>query len=280
MTARAAYDRAELVARGRMVRSGDLRLFVRDLGAGTPLLLVHGYGVSHLEFRRVLEPLAKGMRVIAPDLPGHGESDAPAEYPYSYAALADTLASMLDALGLPRVALAGHSMGGAVALHLAARHPARIDRLVLCDAACYPTRLPLLGRLALVPALGPFLFRTLYGERDLRRYFKRRVYRDAAALDESLVAYYWSRMGEHREASYAGLRTVASADGLAELLPMVKCPALVLWGEHDRIFPLAQGERLAREIAGARIEVFLGCGHAPAEERPEGFARAVSSFVS
>jgi len=275
-----AYDDAALLAAGRFVDAAGVRLFVRELGAGAPLLLVHGYGVSHLEYRRVLEALARERRVIAPDLPGHGESAAPARYPYSYAAMADTLAGMLDTLGLGRVALLGHSMGGGVALHLAARYPARVDRLILCDAACYPAPLPSEGRPALWPVLGPLLFRYAYRERDLRRYFVRRVYRDPGALDEALVAYYWSRVKRHRQATYAALRAVASAEGLAALPREVACPTLVLWGQHDRIFPLAHGERLAREIPGASFEVLGGCGHAPAEEQPERFVDAVSRFIA
>jgi pimeloyl-ACP methyl ester carboxylesterase len=188
--------------------------------------------------------------------------------------------AMLSALGLSRVALAGHSMGGAVALRMAARRGARVDRLILCDGACYPPRLPLEGRLALLPGLGPLLFRYVYGARDLRRYFAKRVYEDPSALDEDLVAYYWRRVSEHRDATYAALRTVASADGLADLATAVACPTLVLWGERDRIFPLAHGERLAREIPGARLEVLAGCGHAPAEEQPQRFTDAVARFLA
>jgi pimeloyl-ACP methyl ester carboxylesterase len=272
------YDRDALRGSGRFVAAGRVRLFVHELGEGAPLLLVHGYGVSHLEFRHVLGALAEGGRVLAPDLPGHGESEAPADYSYDYPAIADTVADLLDGLHLGRVAVLGHSMGGGVALQLAVRHAARVERLLLSDAACYPVRLPLEGRLPLLPVVGPLLFRHVYGLRDLRRYFRKRVYRDAAALDEELLAYYWDRVNERRDAAYAGLRMVAAADGLADLPARVRCPTLVLWGEHDRIFPVEHAERLAREIPGARLEILRDCGHAPQEERPDRFVSNVREF--
>lgn len=268
-----------LAASGRQVTAGGVRLFVREAGVGRPLVLIHGYGVSHLEYRRVFDALAAGAHVIAMDLPGHGESQAPADYAYTYDAFAETVAKMIEALGWQRVSVVGHSMGAGVALRLATGHPALVERLTLCDAACYPVRLPLAGRLALLPWVGRLIFRNFYGPRDLRRYFVKRVYYDPTALEEALVEYYWLRLTERRDAAYRALCTVAASGGLSDLPGKVACPTLVVWGEHDRIFPPDHGRRLAAEIRGATLDVFSTCGHSPPEEQPARFASAVLGFV-
>lgn len=264
---------------GKMMVEG-VRLGVRESGEGRPLLLIHGYGVSHLEYRHVIEPLSRRMRVVAPDLPGHGESDAPDGYPYTYAGLAQTIVGLLGVLRMEHVSVIGHSMGGGVALHLAAHHGHLVERLVLADAACYPTPLPWEGKLLMLPGVGPLLFRYLYGPKDLLRYFRKRVYHDATALDEAVIGYYWNRMSPRRPAAYQLLRTVAAAPGLSELPQSVRCPTLVIWGEEDRIFPASHGRRLAAEIRGAAMEVFPDCGHAPAEEQPDRFVETVERFLS
>jgi pimeloyl-ACP methyl ester carboxylesterase len=275
----ARYDRAALVAAGRAVDAGALRLHVWESGQGPPLVLIHGFAVSHLEYRKAIEALATRARVIALDLPGHGESDAPAGHGYTYESFAETVAAAMTALGVPRAMVVGHSMCGGVALQLAAAHPDRVARLVLCDAACVPLALPLEGRIPLLPGIGRLLFRFLFGPRDLRRYFVRQVYADPAALDEELLEYYWRRLSERRESVHRALRTVAASGALAGLYGSVACPTLVLWGERDRIFPLEQGRALAGAIRGAQLEVLSGCGHSPPEEQPDRFVSAVLGFL-
>jgi pimeloyl-ACP methyl ester carboxylesterase len=264
---------------GRHVQTGAARVFVREEGAGPPLLLLHGYAVSHLEWRQVIPLLSPRFRVLAPDLPGHGETGDVPGLEWGFPALADTLDGLLAALRAERAAVIGHSMGAAVALHLAVRHPARVSRLVLADAACYPTPLPAEGRLPLLPLIGRFLFHHVYSLRDFRRYFRTRVYRDPAQADEELMRYFFACFRKAREPGYRLLVALSRMDETAALPPRVACPTHVVWGEEDRIFPVAQAERLAGAIPGATRAVLPGCGHAPNEERPEAFVAAVASFL-
>ena len=121
------------------------REFSRDLVAVRRPVGVHGYAVGHYAWRHVLPRFVEaGHEVIAPDLPGCGESDRPSPRAYAYdgPALLGTLTGFLDALGLERVSLVCHSMGGTIGLMLAARHPERVERLVLSDPVVYPFELP------------------------------------------------------------------------------------------------------------------------------------------
>ncbi len=245
-------------------------MFVHRSGDGPPLVLIHGYLVSHWYFRQVIGDLARRFSVIALDLPGHGESDRPSpdRFGYDLPALADVVAGTLDALGVPRAHVWGHSMGGGVALTLAARHPEKVDRLLLEDAAVYPLPLPLQGKLVLLPLVGRAIFMKLYARRDLAA-VERSAYRDPSLFDEQAVDYYWERFNRAggRAALYALFEhTITALDASTGDPARVKAPTLVVWGDEDRVVPPAHGERLAREIQGARLEVVKACGHVPHEE--------------
>src|SRR5262245_3073432 len=144
----------------RYVEAGGLRLRYVRRGSGPPLLLVHGFSSSIYTWAEALPLLAARHDVIAVDLPGFGGSEIPARVDSN--ASAEVLARVMDALGLARASLAGNSLGGALAAVTAARHPERVEKLVLIDAAGYnfapedrPPMLRLAGRLpaGLVAAL-------------------------------------------------------------------------------------------------------------------------------
>jgi pimeloyl-ACP methyl ester carboxylesterase len=267
---------------GRLIDTSAGRVFIHQDGSGPPLVLVHGMFVSHWYFRPVIAELRRHFRVTAIDLPGFGESDRPPleRYRYDAASAAALVDEIMEALDIPAATLVSHSMGGGVALALAAHHPARVTRLVLEDAWVYPIEMPLLGRLALQPMLGSMLFKHLYSRRDLVRHF-RGVFRDPALVTGELVDYYWERFNRAgaREAGLAALRAFASMLADPVEPARVRVPTLIVWGEEDRLFPLAHGRRLAREIPGAKLVIIPVCGHSPHEERPDEYLRAVIPFL-
>jgi pimeloyl-ACP methyl ester carboxylesterase len=265
---------SDLSARGTRVR------FV-EAGAGPPLLLVHGYLASHRTWDDVTPALAATRRVIAPDLPGFGESEkpSPSRYAYGFDAFADSLADVVAALGLTRVSVCGHGLGGSVALTVAAKYPDLVDRLVLVGPLVYAPRLGWMERAAPLPLVGPVAFKQLYGRAMFRRHF-----RDHYATED----VPWPRVDAHfdlfnvpaaREAAFATTRALLDTRPVVARVPRVTVPALVVWGRADRISPLADGRRLARELRGARFEV-LESGHAPHEQCPEDFVRVTRRFLT
>src|SRR5690348_16775638 len=125
-TASLAPKTSDTSARGARVR-------LVEAGSGPLLILVHGYLSSHRTWDEVTPSMAERFRVIAPDLPGFGESEKPpaSRYEYGFDAFADSLADVVAALDLGRVSVCGHGLGGSVALTLAAKYPDIVDRLVL-----------------------------------------------------------------------------------------------------------------------------------------------------
>ena len=266
----------------RDVNARKVRMRVIEAGAGRPLLLIHGFLVSHLEYDRIIDPLAEHFRVIALDLPGFGESEKPppTRYPYGIEAFAEAVADVIAAMELGRVSVLGHSMGGAVALTLAAEHPELVEKLVVADALVYPFPLDFKARLPLLPVVGPFIFKQLYGRSMFRAYFRENVYKPGFALALDRIDAYYDRFNTPaaRESAYAVLRSMLDTRPVVARIPRVSAPTLVIWGRDDKMFRPALGQRLARELPSARLELF-DTGHAPNEEQPEQFAATVTEFL-
>ena len=281
MTAAAASDRTRLVS----LPSG--RVFVADIGPtdadATPVVLLHGLLVTHYAFRNVMGPLARDRRVLAIDLPGAGESDRPKPADadgYSIAWLADRIDEVLGELSVSKVDVVGHSFGGTLALWLAATRPERVRRLVVVDPVACEFDLPLVGRLALLPRVGPILFESLYRQADLRRYLRGTV-STPELLDPTAVDVYWDRLGRSggREAAHAMLGDLRALAPLHDRLGEITAPTLVVWGDQDKLLPLADGEQLVRTLPDATLHVVEGCGHAVPEEQPEALVQVVRAFL-
>ena len=273
--------------RTRLVQLSCGRVFVSDVGPldsdKTPVVLLHGLLVTHYSFRGVAGPLAEDRRVIAIDLPGAGESDRPKPADadgYSIPWLAARIDEVLGELGVSHVDLIGHSFGGTLALWLAATTPARVRRLVVVDPVAYEFNLPFVGRLALLPRLGPILFESLYRQADLRRYLRGTV-STPELLDPRAVDVYWDRLGRTggREAAHAMLGDLRALEPLHELLPKIEAPTTVVWGDQDALLPVADGERLVSVLADARLKIVEGCGHAVVEERPAALVQIARDFL-
>lgn len=266
------------------------RVFVRDLGPeeqAPPLLLIHGLLVYGHAFRRLAAELAPERRLLIPDLPGAGDSDRPPPVHcagYSPTWLARALLELLDARGVPRVDVLGHSWGGAIAVCLADLAPQRVRRLVLVDATCFAAPLPLEGRVALLRGIGPYVFKNLYQKTALARYLGR-AYSTPELLAAEDLDLYWDRLARRggREAAHAMLTQLAGDDRMAAMLPRLRglaCGALVVFGDRDAIVPREHAERTAAAISGARLAWVEGCGHAVPEERPDALAALVREHLA
>lgn len=269
---------------GRFLDIGGQRVFYHRSGRGSPLVLMHGYLLSHWSWRALIPGLAQDHDVIAIDLPGYGESDrpSPSQFRYDAAGYLEAVIGVLDALGIERASLAGQSLGGAIALYTAARQPDRVDRLLVVAPLVYPFPIPVEGRVVLVPYVGLAAMRAFYTRGTLRRYLRRDMFADPSLATDEMVDYIWERINRPGgfEAAHATARFCADPSPVERALRAVRSPACVVWGEEDRLFPAAHARRLASDLPGADVQLIPGCGHIPSEEKPLELLRIMSTFLA
>lgn len=250
----------------RRVAAGGRDLLLREAGVGRPLLCVHGNAASSRWFTELLHAPPAGWRVLAPDLPGFGGSD-PLSGPTTMRAFADALADLLDALGVERAALLGHSLGGRVAETLAAARPERASALVLVAA----------------PPPGPFVTpEERYPLLEAMARDRERMAAGLAALLAGRPPGYFDELVEDAVAAAPGAIT-ASARALARPDPASRSrsdlPVLVVHGEADPLVPAGGARALAAAWPGAGLELLPAVGHAPPIEAPERFRALLSEFL-
>jgi pimeloyl-ACP methyl ester carboxylesterase len=256
------------------------RIFYDESGTGLPLLLIPGHG----GYRRgcliwLAEALTPHFRVVAMDNRDAGESEPETAY-YGLADMAGDAVALLDALGIDKAHVLAHSMGGAIALHLALDNPTRVDRLVLVSPAVGGEP----GHRAGEPLPPPDAWWVDDPVERTRRVLPLVVgpeYR--ARMSEADVAYI-AALEQGNRTTWAGLmRQEAAATGDEQILcrlAEIRAPTLVIHGDADVPVPLEQGQALAAGIPGARLVVLPGVGHRPWVERPEPTIGAILSFLS
>ncbi len=267
----------------RDIVASGVRVRVSEHGEGSPVVLIHDVLFDHSTWDATARLLAETRHVVAPDLPGFGESEKPpaARFPYTVDAFTEAMADLYAGLGLGRAAVVGHGLGGAIALSLAARHAELVSRLVVIDTPCYATTLTLEQRAASLPLMGGLVFKQLFNRPSFRAFFRTRLLsRNAPKEALERVDHYYELFNSPaaRGSALATLRATADTRGVVAQTGRVRAPTLVLWGRHDRLVPAALGQRLSREIRGAGFEL-VDAGHAPQEERPEQTARAILHFL-
>ncbi len=282
--------------RGGFVRLEGLLVHHVYGGSGSPpALFVHGLGsAGYLEWRFNLPVIARSHRVFAPDLPGFGRSDQPAEG-YGIPLFARVLEEYIREQAL-RPVVVGTSMGGRVALEVALHCPEVVQKLVLVNAlgVVRPT-VQLYYPLLLLPRVGEGLLGLMRGAlarlppADIRRYarYLRSPGDLERLLDESFLAALreiFDREGYPR--AYLGsVRALArpesfQSDLLLARLAASTLPLMLVWGEGDRLLPLARAREAHRLLPGARLEVIEGAGHSPQSEQPDQFNRVLEDFLA
>ena len=217
-------------------------------------MLLHGFGVSGYIWQRALPYLIQRRQVFVIDLPGHGRSKL--THPWCLREVAPLLASWLRQMALPPIALVGHSMGGAIALHLAAHTPELVERLVLVDAAGMPFQ-------ASLPVLATRSVRSM--------------------LQPGEGGYPWPLVSDilrrpRLRLLYQTAQQLTSCDFRAEMAT-ITIPTLILWGARDPLLPLEMGKALSMALPHATFITLPNCGHRPPLSQPELFSQLVLEFL-
>jgi pimeloyl-ACP methyl ester carboxylesterase len=250
-----------------------------DHGEGEPLVLLHGVAASRAIWRQVSAALSTRRRVVVVDVPGFGQT-APAGAGFALEEVADRL---VEGLQLDAFDLVGHSLGGAVAVVAAARHPDSVRRLVLVSpAGLAPRAEGLAAALGVAAELAVHARRAL-GYDHVDRPGARWLMFGTTVADPGRLSPEDARMlleasdGAVRIAD--GVRQALAADLRAELAaaPM---PVGLIWGEADRVVPYAGLGALRELRPDAAVETLPGIGHIPQIEDPPGFVAALERILS
>ena len=257
-----------------------------DVGQGPPVILIHGFGGSMWQWEHQQRPLSAGFRLITPDLIGSGLSDKP-DIEYRPDQMLDYFVGFMDALGIPQATLVGNSMGAGLAIGMALAHPDRVSQLVLIDGLPANVRervtSPSIQRALDTPApswlasFGNWLFGGVMIESVLKE-----IVHDPALLTPAVIER--SNRNRQRPGMIRPLMTVRDSlplweTGFARRLGEITHPTLIVWGEEDRVFPLAVGDELQRTIKGSSLVRIPNAGHIPQWERPDLANRAMIDFL-
>ncbi len=282
-------DKARRVLRTATVDAKGLSTFYLEAGEGPPVVLLHGLGATSASFLPTLWDLARDHRVIAPDLPGFGESEKPLR-PYHAAFYARWLRDFLDAMGIERALVVGNSMGGRVAIELGLRFPERARRLVLLAPSPAWKRfrhaVPLVRFVPPELAWGPVPITRGRVTRTLRMMFSKperlpQAWYDAA-VDEFLRVFAEPR---GRVAFFSAARQIYlerphGPSGFWSRLEKLKVPSLFVWGSKDALVPARFARHVSEAVPHAESVVFEDCGHVPQFEHPERTSALIRRFFA
>ena len=236
-----------------------------DIGQGEPVILIHGWADSVYTWHKNLPILVQaGFRIILMDLPGMGESDIPPHnFVYSIENLAQTVINLADHLKLSRFTIAGHSMGGAIALYLCIYYPQKIKHAVAIAPACYrPSHRT--GRFLLkIPGVKP-LAGVLAGKWAVA-FALRQVYYNDALVTDTMVNEY---ARPFKKPGYVDTITSLALDffspthvQMTQSYDHIVTPLLIIWGDNDLWLPPTMGRRLHKQVNGAGLTIIPNAGH-------------------
>jgi pimeloyl-ACP methyl ester carboxylesterase len=262
----------------------------RIAGSGPAILLIHGIADNSTTWETVQAKLAQRFTVIAPDLLGHGQSDKP-RADYSVAAYANGMRDLLSVLGIDRVTVVGHSLGGGVAMQFAYQFPQLVDRLVLVATGGVTKDVNLVLRCASLPLGGealallrlPLVLPTL---QIAGRAAGRLLGSTALGRDLPDVLRILADLPEPM-ASSAFTRTLrAVVDWRGQMVTMLdRCyltksvPVQIIWGAGDVVVPVSHAWMAHAAMPGSQLEIFENSGHFPFHDDPDRFIEVVERFI-
>ncbi|MFF4546559.1 alpha/beta fold hydrolase [Streptomyces sp. NPDC001435] len=267
---------------GAEVVAGGIRTNYLEEGSGNPVVLVHGSGpgvTAYANWRLTIPALSKRMRVLALDMAGFGFSERPEGVRYGLDLWVDQLVGFLDALEVPCASIVGNSFGGAIALRAAARHPERVDRLVLMGSVGVPFRLIEGEGLDAVWGYEPSI-------ENMRRLLDIFAHSRELVNDELAEVRYRASVQPGFQEAFSAMFPAPRqrwADAMVtpdEEISALPHRTLIVHGREDKVIPLANSLRLLELIPSAQLHVFGRCGHWTQIEWADTFNELVGDFLT
>lgn len=264
----------------------DQRIAYLDVGNGPPVILIHGFGGSMWQWEHQQHALSQHFRTLTPDLLGSGLSDKP-DIEYLPDQMLDFCIGFMDALQIEKATLVGNSMGAGLAIGMTLTHPTRVDKLVLIDGLPSHVLAKLTSRSfrqvlesrapSWLVSFGNWLFGGLVTESVLKE-----IVHDHNLLTPAVI----ERSNRHRRRPGIIKPIMAVRHALpswetdfAPHLSAITHPTMIIWGNDDRVFPLAVGEELHHRIRGSQFVKIPDAGHMPQWERPDLVNRSLIAYI-
>ena len=258
-------------ARQTIATADDLTLAYVELGTGegTPLILLHGYTDNSRSWS-LPAPYLGDRPIYALDLRGHGASDAPACC-YGLDSLAHDVVAFMDAKGIEKADLVGHSLGSMTAAVVAATEPDRVNKLVLVSSALHASK-----------GASDWLWDNVPGLQhpiDPNSQFMLDWYANPTPVDEDFLTRERAESAERPQQVWQGVLTALTMTDWTDLAPRIEAPTLILWGDQDGFFGAPEQEALRAALPEARFETFEGLGHNMFWEQPEKAGTTIAGFL-
>lgn len=261
-----------------------MRLAYRELGAGPPVLLLHGWPTSSFLWRDVMRPIARSNRVVALDLPGFGASDKPVGVRYSFEFFGRALDLFLAHLDIDQLGLAVHDLGGPVGLHWAFARPGRVAKLALLNTLVYPEFSEAVKEFVRACA-SPELREKLTSPSGLESLIRDGLVDSAKLSPDVLAAMLEPFITAEARRALADAGIGLSRKGFAQIarqLPTLRIPVRVVYGARDRLLPDIANTmaRVKMDLPQAEVTVLQDCGHFIQEEAPAQVGDLLARFFA
>lgn len=268
----------------RFMRVQGMDVHYRDEGNAQhtePVVLLHGTGSSLHTWEPCVRSLKKDHRIITLDLPGFGLTGPNPQRVYSSDFYVAFIEAFLRQVGVDRCVIGGNSLGGGIAWHFAYTHPRQVAKLILIDAAGYPTvsqSRPIAFSLAKIPVIKHALNRITPYPLAIKSI--KNVYAHPERVTDSVVnRYYELFLREGNRQAFVDRMAHVSTTEQTHRLREIGIPTLILWGAEDRLIPLENAYRFHEDLPNDTLIVISDAGHVPMEEAPESTVAAIQGFL-
>lgn len=264
---------------GKSIQCGDILTNYHDVGAGEPILLLHGSGPgvsAWANWRLTIQSLQDHYRLIATDLAGFGYSQFPENMQFSRENWLKQIVDFLDALGLKKVNLIGNSFGGSMALALAIHHPERVNKLILMGSVGVPFELT--AGLDAVWGYTPSF-------ENMQAIMKIFAYNQNLVGDELVQMRYIASTKEDTRAAYESMfpaprqRWVEAMSHPEADIRSIRHPTLMVHGRDDKVIPLSTSLTMLNWIEDSQLHIYGQCGHWTQIEHAKSFTQLVANFL-
>lgn len=253
--------------------------FHRSSSANKTMVLIHGFLSSSFSFRRLTPFLNKDFNVLLVDFPPFGKSGKTKKFIYTYENIASTFISLLTSLKLDRVILVGHSMGGQISLHMAYLRPDIVDSLILLGSSSYLKPANRVIRYSSYLPFFPIIVKRWLAKSGLLNNLQNVVFNHNMINEEMLNGYLEPFLNEEIFRGLTKLVRDREEELSSEVLGKITTDSLLIWGEHDRVVPLAVGRRLHQDLANSKLIVLSETGHLVPEEKPDLVYHHMRDFI-